>query len=223
MLSKRWPLKGRIDYQIRVYMQSIGEHSKLLGKDKHRAKAFLAVHGLVVPQSVHIFDLLEKLFHDPNFEHLGWDCANSRGNVQPQDEQKRKEWFEQGKDKLDGSGHLVGGYTDPALFERKKILRQLGFKSYGHYLGSGTWATARERTLIDKGTKCVCCLNSYAVVHHEIYTLENLKGNDTSTLWPVCRSCHSTVHFEEGVYLNMDVSIVRFKALCSKRFQLQTV
>jgi hypothetical protein len=81
--------------------------------------------------------------------------------------------------------------------ERNKILRSLGFSSYGDYLASELWAGIRARVLAGARHKCETCGRYASEVHHGAYTRSSLDGRNLTKLFAICRICHEDIEFRK--------------------------
>lgn len=85
----------------------------------------------------------------------------------------------------------------PGYAERDRLLRQMGFRSYQHYLGSSLWAEIRERVLRRDGRRCRICSVIATQVHHQRYDYATLRGKNPDNLMSLCHACHETVEFDD--------------------------
>lgn len=77
---------------------------------------------------------------------------------------------------------------------RNNLLRELGFKSYRHYLSSDLWASIRVRVRARSGGICECCAAmSASQVHHASYDREYLLGEKIDKLIDLCEVCHRKI------------------------------
>ena len=83
--------------------------------------------------------------------------------------------------------------------ERNKSLKSLGYESYWHYLNGDIWPVVREMAFKEKGRTCISCQAYATQIHHASYDMRTLAGSDLTHLHPVCRSCHESAEFPDGV------------------------
>ena len=76
----------------------------------------------------------------------------------------------------------------------KRVLREMGYSCYAEYLQSDTWMRIRRRVLKKAKGRCSDCPSAAAQVHHEEYTVENLKGKSYRFLEALCDDCHHRRH-----------------------------
>jgi hypothetical protein len=79
---------------------------------------------------------------------------------------------------------------------RDATLRTMGYESYSRYLASPLWRKIRARVLKDFDGECFLCHESAAQVHHRSYDEATLKGDDTTQLVAICRTCHELGEFD---------------------------
>lgn len=79
-------------------------------------------------------------------------------------------------------------------FGFKRCLGELGFQTYRDYLHSPLWFTIRNKVLKRAHHRCSCGARALQV-HHEIYTRENLTGENLEGLAATCDDCHRSEHF----------------------------
>jgi hypothetical protein len=83
-------------------------------------------------------------------------------------------------------------YVPP--YERENMARaihRLGFSSYGAYINSGLWATARRRLM---RRSCEACkAESGLVLHHMTYA--RLGAESIEDVCTLCRRCHGAAHY----------------------------
>lgn len=77
---------------------------------------------------------------------------------------------------------------------RAQRLRQLGYRSYGHYLQSSHWRAtkARYRAAEHLPQACMCEAVDNLQLHHMTY--ERLGEELLTDLVPLCVTCHNMVH-----------------------------
>lgn len=73
------------------------------------------------------------------------------------------------------------------LDQQDRFSRELGFWCYKDYLKSDLWQEIRSRIL---PAKCRRCGQDADCVHHQRYTLDNMRGKDSKYLVPLCNLCH---------------------------------
>lgn len=98
---------------------------------------------------------------------------------------------------------------------RNRILRSMGFSSYGEYIRSELWRSISREYLHKR--RCVACDRPAAVVHHVCYTEGGLRGDDTRHFLACCRHCHEWAHFFKGEHLNPLEAASRLDALAEDR------
>ncbi len=81
--------------------------------------------------------------------------------------------------------------TYDVYVDRDKLLIELGFPSYSHYLGGELWKSIRERVLIAH-PNCPCGKIAHSI-YHRSYSKETLTGKDLSKLLPVCSRCRKKI------------------------------
>lgn len=81
--------------------------------------------------------------------------------------------------------------------KRDRNLLKLGYASYRSYLSSDLWANIRFQVFMAKGTVCSLCPNKAVAVHHNRYSLADLKGETLDELHPICRLCHKSIEFKK--------------------------
>ena len=72
--------------------------------------------------------------------------------------------------------------------DRADNLKAMGFPSYDAYLDSGLWKSIRHRILF-RCKQCFSCGRPSTQVHHTIYTMAVLKGQNFEGLYATCSSC----------------------------------
>jgi hypothetical protein len=71
----------------------------------------------------------------------------------------------------------------------------MGFSSYAAYCASDLWRTIRGSVIVLAGGTCQVCQERPAViVHHLVYDLATLKGENMDGLMAVCEPCHAFAH-----------------------------
>lgn len=87
---------------------------------------------------------------------------------------------------------------DPYYTERNRILRTLGFKSYGDYLSSSTWHNIRAAVMNRDKWVCRLCLRRTATqAHHTEYDLDTLSGQIIDNVVAVCSTCHVKIEYDK--------------------------
>lgn len=71
------------------------------------------------------------------------------------------------------------------------VARELGFWCYDDYLASDLWREIRGRLLPGP---CATCGQPAFCVHHQEYTIENMSGESTKGLMPLCERHHAPLH-----------------------------
>jgi len=84
-----------------------------------------------------------------------------------------------------------------AYEKRDRLLRALGYASYGQYLRSTTWENIRETVLRENNYCCVRCGRRATQVHHRHYSRAVLTGQNTRSLIAICYDCHTKAEREE--------------------------
>lgn len=79
--------------------------------------------------------------------------------------------------------------------ERDRILREMGYPTYGDYLRSQTWHDIRDAAFKRSGGKCQKCNRQANNVHHKDYSRATLEGKTLDKLIALCHWCHSTAEF----------------------------
>lgn len=102
---------------------------------------------------------------------------------------------------------------------REESLRELGFKSYGEYLGSKLWAKIRRRRFGHKdGRRCSFCPERAEELHHNDYGLAVMSGKNHKALMPVCSGCHCRgSKSSEGWILKPNKATQKMRLLGTKR------
>lgn len=80
---------------------------------------------------------------------------------------------------------------------RAYVLFDLGFNSYQEYLASDLWRTVRAKVYRNKGLLCSVCRSPATEVHHKAYTKRAMLGLSIKSMFPICRTCHKSVEFDE--------------------------
>ena len=78
-------------------------------------------------------------------------------------------------------------------YELIDLLRKNGFKNYRTYLSTEHWKEKRKKVL-SRERICACCTNTANAAHHAYYTEDNVIGDSTCGILPICRRCHSVIH-----------------------------
>lgn len=76
----------------------------------------------------------------------------------------------------------------------RRVLHEMGYASYEEYLQSDLWMRIRKKVLKKARKLCADCPSRATQVHHEAYTVENLKGMNLRFLVAVCDDCHHKRH-----------------------------
>lgn len=87
--------------------------------------------------------------------------------------------------------------------KRSKVLRDLGFTSYQHYLASDLWKQVKRKVFQIKGKSCELCGRPAATVHHNRYCLGSMLGRRLKFLIPICHACHEEVEFDGDKKLSL--------------------
>mgnify|MGYP003647974523 CR=1 FL=1 len=86
--------------------------------------------------------------------------------------------------------HTFAEYT-----KRNRILKELGYASYRAYLQSPLWKRIRTDVMDVCGRKCEMCGKKARQVHHDWYSVQNLKGDTLDGMMGTCGECHKGVEF----------------------------
>jgi hypothetical protein len=86
----------------------------------------------------------------------------------------------------------------------RRVLRELGFDLYADYLLSALWLDIRRRVMKRARKKCFDCDGRATQVHHEEYTVENLKGLNLRFLVALCDGCHHRRHGLHTPYAQLE-------------------
>ena len=97
--------------------------------------------------------------------------------------------------------------------ERNRNIRAMGFENYGEYLRSQPWLTIRA-TKLRIAPVCEACDKYMATeVHHMKYRKKDLEGNDLRWLVSICRTCHYSIEYENGIKLTPKMANAKLKRL----------
>ena len=87
--------------------------------------------------------------------------------------------------------------------DRNKLLIELGYRDYKHYLRSSLWKTIRARK-IEQDPECYGCNRGddriTLQVHHGKYTEANLTGKSLEHLFTICARCHKWIEVTRAGY-----------------------
>lgn len=86
--------------------------------------------------------------------------------------------------------------------QRDEYLYASGYRTYDEYLRSGQWDSVR-RQILGAGTKCRYCGKPATLVHHTLYTYNNLSGKSLEGLVPICGTCHKRIEMCNGKKVRM--------------------
>lgn len=78
-----------------------------------------------------------------------------------------------------------------------ECVQSIGFTSYNKYLESELWKAIRLRVMSAK-PDCELCGRPSELVHHQSYSQEALRGEETCYLVSCCRKCHRIIHFDDS-------------------------
>ena len=106
------------------------------------------------------------------------------------------DWPEQYKKKKKRPKYKQVGKST-AYPERDEALRKLGFKDYASYLRCKIWSSIKQCLLDDR--MCVACGEPANVLHHTDYSYDTMRGNNPSSLVPLCRACHYKAEFDGDI------------------------
>jgi len=81
---------------------------------------------------------------------------------------------------------------------RDANLRSIGYLTYGYYCRCDLWIGIRARVFELYGKECFACGAPAEQVHHSDYSIQVLRGEDLSKLYPVCGDCHLWCEFDNG-------------------------
>lgn len=99
--------------------------------------------------------------------------------------------------------------------KRNRILRKMGFPTYGDYLKSDLWKEIRGRVFQVKGQWCRMCSTTATQLHHQRYSKSDLDGSRLKYIFPICGTCHKFVEFaEDGTKLDL-IEVRRLFNHCS--------
>lgn len=124
------------------------------------------------------------------------------------------------RDRDSESARLLG-YTD-AEVERKRLragrtyqsrefyLSSIGFSSYSEYLASPVWRALRKKVYAEKGRSCVLCGGDATELHHNRYHANDLTGETTRFIVPICRGCHESIEFDGSRKVTLEEAADRF-------------
>lgn len=87
------------------------------------------------------------------------------------------------------------------LDARQKVLKQLGFATYGDYLASPLWKGIRIRVLARARYACQICskpgrYHRAVEIHHQSYDLDTMQGTTLDYLVALCHRCHRRLEFK---------------------------
>jgi hypothetical protein len=85
-------------------------------------------------------------------------------------------------------------FTGLNLSKFSALLHSMGFSGYADYLVSPPWFDIRGRKLKSTKGRCEFCGALANQVHHEMYTVENMKGESLEGLYSACYPCHQLRH-----------------------------
>ena len=109
------------------------------------------------------------------------------------------------------------------FLKRDELIQSLGFPSYYIYLKSELWGRIRRKVFAKKGRRCIMCSLRATQVHHSSYTIENIRGESTNGLHPVCDDCHGLLHLDGDKLVSMQESRSRLRTCQdANRIQLKT-
>lgn len=74
-------------------------------------------------------------------------------------------------------------------------LAQLGFRSYGEYLGSDLWQKVRKRAMKRCKWRCKVCGETANQIHHSRYHKNDLTGKTLKNLHAICGTHHTAIEF----------------------------
>ena len=80
---------------------------------------------------------------------------------------------------------------------RTRIVKELGYSSYQKYCESDLWKRIKAEVFAISPACCICNAPPFTV-HHDFYSRPNLSGKSLKGLYPICKRCHDTVHFDEN-------------------------
>lgn len=83
------------------------------------------------------------------------------------------------------------------LKRRDAILSKMGYASYHGYLRGDRWKAIKGKV---DGDCCEECNGPIECYHHSEYTRENLSGETTEGIHPLCNDCHYAIHFSYGTW-----------------------
>tara|TARA_B100002019_G_scaffold290876_1_gene309582 strand:- start:104 stop:565 length:462 start_codon:yes stop_codon:yes gene_type:complete len=93
--------------------------------------------------------------------------------------------------------------------ERDKILHKLGYSHYNQYLKSDLWKEIiKPKVIKEHGGQCyVCGCKKNLEIHHMDYNKENLSGESTNNMIPLCGRCHEKIEFKKVKGSTVKVSL----------------
>lgn len=91
-------------------------------------------------------------------------------------------------------------------------LKAMGFASYDKYLASPLWSHIKCMTFAKRGRICKRCNNQTATeIHHSSYSIDVLRGEKISALFPVCHDCHEAMHYRGATLRDANMELPQFQ------------
>lgn len=111
-----------------------------------------------------------------------------------------------------------GAAESTSYTQRNRLLREMGFESYKHYLQSPLWAAIRSRVLTRDDRRCRACDARASQVHHNKYTEGTLTGRDLHHLFSLCADCHNAIEQNHGRVKRISVVRDRLAKMIGQQF-----
>lgn len=91
-----------------------------------------------------------------------------------------------------------GAAESTSYAQRNRLVKEMGFESYKHYLQSPLWFSIRSAVFQRDRGQCRACPNPARCVHHNKYTKATLAGKDLAPLFSLCVDCHNAIELGHG-------------------------
>lgn len=111
------------------------------------------------------------------------------------------------------------GYKYQPNKDRDKIIGKLGYGHYSQYLKSDLWKEVIKPKVIEEhGCQCfVCGWKKGLQIHHMDYNTQNLSGQNTNNMIPLCERCHKKIEFKNGKKVGLEQANSRLTDMIMKR------
>lgn len=109
-------------------------------------------------------------------------------------------------------------FRDARLRKREKVVRSLGFRSYGEYLNSALWYSIRKRVFEAARGLCYGCGRMADQAHHGDYGKAAVTGEDISRIYAVCHACHFYIENKNGDRIHLERANQRLEELRKRNF-----